>query len=108
MCFYSNCIASQSIQIWNSHLVIIGNENILFYYLCILVPLKGWITLGNKNRATAATGMNDKSSRSHSVFTIVLTQTRVDISVVLVSYVRLCNACAMCSVTDACTICISL
>lgn len=39
--------------------------------------IKGWITLGNKNRATAATGMNDKSSRSHSVFTLVLTQTRV-------------------------------
>ncbi|XP_060602452.1 kinesin-like protein KIF14 [Ruditapes philippinarum] len=41
--------------------------------------VKGWITLGNKNRATAATGMNDKSSRSHSVFTIVLTQTKTDI-----------------------------
>ena len=39
--------------------------------------VNGWITLGNKNRATAATGMNDKSSRSHSVFTIVLTQTKV-------------------------------
>ncbi|XP_052214785.1 kinesin-like protein KIF14 isoform X2 [Dreissena polymorpha] len=38
----------------------------------------GWITLGNKNRATAATGMNDKSSRSHSVFTIVLTQTKTE------------------------------
>ncbi|XP_046376200.2 kinesin-like protein KIF14 [Haliotis rufescens] len=40
--------------------------------------VKGWITLGNKNRATAATGMNDKSSRSHSVFTIVMTQTRTE------------------------------
>ena len=39
--------------------------------------VEGWITLGTKNRATAATGMNDKSSRSHSVFTLVLTQTRV-------------------------------
>ncbi|RUS70634.1 hypothetical protein EGW08_021601, partial [Elysia chlorotica] len=37
-----------------------------------------WITLGNKNRATAATGMNDKSSRSHSVFSIVLTQTKTE------------------------------
>ncbi|KAL4216665.1 cerebellar granular layer structural organization [Mactra antiquata] len=41
--------------------------------------VKGWITLGNKNRATAATGMNDKSSRSHSVFTIVLTQTKTEV-----------------------------
>jgi len=41
--------------------------------------VKGWITLGNKNRAKAATGMNDKSSRSHSVFTMVLTQTKVSI-----------------------------
>ncbi|XP_014670271.1 PREDICTED: kinesin-like protein KIF14 [Priapulus caudatus] len=38
----------------------------------------GWLELGNKQRATAATGMNDKSSRSHSVFTLVLTQTRTD------------------------------
>ncbi|GFR85480.1 kinesin-like protein KIF14, partial [Elysia marginata] len=37
-----------------------------------------WITLGNKNRATAATGMNDKSSRSHSVFSLVLTQTKTE------------------------------
>ncbi|XP_059176630.1 kinesin-like protein KIF14 [Physella acuta] len=40
--------------------------------------VESWITLGNKNRATAATGMNDKSSRSHSVFTIVLTQTKTE------------------------------
>ncbi|KAL5013073.1 hypothetical protein ScPMuIL_011624 [Solemya velum] len=40
--------------------------------------IEGWITLGNKNRATAATGMNDKSSRSHSVFTLVLTQTKTE------------------------------
>lgn len=39
--------------------------------------VQGWLNLGNKQRATAATGMNDKSSRSHSVFTLVLTQTQV-------------------------------
>lgn len=38
---------------------------------------KTWLELGNKQRATAATGMNDKSSRSHSVFTLVMTQTKV-------------------------------
>ncbi|XP_070581962.1 kinesin-like protein KIF14 isoform X2 [Ptychodera flava] len=40
--------------------------------------ITGWLTLGNKQRATAATGMNDKSSRSHSVFTIVLTQKKTE------------------------------
>lgn len=34
--------------------------------------LKNWLLLGNKNRATAATSMNEKSSRSHSIFTIEL------------------------------------
>ncbi|XP_015423931.1 PREDICTED: kinesin-like protein KIF14 [Myotis davidii] len=33
--------------------------------------------LGSKQRATAATGMNDKSSRSHSVLTLLLTRTQV-------------------------------
>lgn len=39
--------------------------------------VQGWLQLGNKQRATATTGMNDKSSRSHSVFTLVLTQSTV-------------------------------
>lgn len=40
--------------------------------------IKTWLELGNKQRATAATGMNDKSSRSHSVFTLVMTQTKTE------------------------------
>ncbi|XP_069558309.1 LOW QUALITY PROTEIN: kinesin-like protein KIF14 [Brachyistius frenatus] len=40
--------------------------------------IQGWLQLGNKQRATAATGMNDKSSRSHSVFTLVMTQTKTE------------------------------
>ncbi|NXY66106.1 KIF14 protein, partial [Callaeas wilsoni] len=40
--------------------------------------LQGWLELGNKQRATAATVMNDKSSRSHSVLTLVMTQTKVE------------------------------
>uniref|UniRef100_A0A671Z4W7 Kinesin-like protein n=1 Tax=Sparus aurata TaxID=8175 RepID=A0A671Z4W7_SPAAU len=43
------------------------------------VLLQGWLKLGNKQRATAATGMNDKSSRSHSVFTLVMTQTQTEL-----------------------------
>uniref|UniRef100_A0A7M4FLX5 Kinesin-like protein KIF14 n=1 Tax=Crocodylus porosus TaxID=8502 RepID=A0A7M4FLX5_CROPO len=39
---------------------------------------QSWLELGNKQRATAATGMNDKSSRSHSVFTLVMTQTKTE------------------------------
>ena len=42
------------------------------------VYLQHWLSIGNKYRATAATGMNDKSSRSHSVVTIILTQTRTE------------------------------
>uniref|UniRef100_A0A8C2IJ84 Kinesin-like protein KIF14 n=1 Tax=Cyprinus carpio TaxID=7962 RepID=A0A8C2IJ84_CYPCA len=40
--------------------------------------IQTWLELGNKQRATAATGMNDKSSRSHSVFTLVMTQTKTE------------------------------
>ncbi|XP_010178863.1 PREDICTED: kinesin-like protein KIF14, partial [Mesitornis unicolor] len=40
--------------------------------------VQSWLELGNKQRATAATVMNDKSSRSHSVFTLVMTQTKVE------------------------------
>ncbi|XP_067846718.1 kinesin-like protein KIF14 [Heptranchias perlo] len=42
------------------------------------VDVQGWLELGNKQRATAATGMNEKSSRSHSVFTLVMTQTKTE------------------------------
>ncbi|NXV71830.1 KIF14 protein, partial [Atlantisia rogersi] len=41
--------------------------------------LQSWLELGNKQRATAATVMNDKSSRSHSVFTLIMTQTKVEL-----------------------------
>ncbi|XDB58875.1 hypothetical protein ABFV05_012491 [Capra hircus] len=37
-----------------------------------------WLELGNKQKATAATGMNDKSSRSHSVLTLVMTQAKIE------------------------------
>ncbi|CAL8309783.1 unnamed protein product [Lota lota] len=40
--------------------------------------IQAWLDMGNKQRATAATGMNDKSSRSHSVFTLVMTQTKTE------------------------------
>ncbi|XP_075473177.1 kinesin-like protein KIF14 [Ascaphus truei] len=40
--------------------------------------IQSWLELGSRQRATAATGMNDKSSRSHSVFTLVMTQTKTE------------------------------
>lgn len=39
--------------------------------------LRNWLAVGNSQRATAATGMNDQSSRSHSIFNIVLNLTDV-------------------------------
>ncbi|XP_036133400.1 kinesin-like protein KIF14 isoform X2 [Molossus molossus] len=36
----------------------------------------GWLQLGSKQRATAATCMNDQSSRSHSVLTLLMTRTQ--------------------------------
>ncbi|NXL44052.1 KIF14 protein, partial [Podilymbus podiceps] len=50
---------------------------VLALHLCFYF-LQSWLELGNKQRATAATVMNDKSSRSHSVFTLVMTQTKVE------------------------------
>ena len=39
--------------------------------------IRSWLGVGNKRRVTAATGMNDTSSRSHSVFSLLLTKTTV-------------------------------
>ncbi|XP_011156541.2 kinesin-like protein KIF14 isoform X2 [Solenopsis invicta] len=40
--------------------------------------LQTWLKVGNSQRATAATGMNEKSSRSHSIFSIILTQAHLN------------------------------
>jgi len=41
--------------------------------------IKDLIDLGNKSRTTAATRMNETSSRSHAVFTLTLSQRRFDV-----------------------------
>ncbi|XP_039619046.1 kinesin-like protein KIF14 [Polypterus senegalus] len=46
------------------------------YVVGSFADVQSWLQLGNKQRATASTGMNEKSSRSHSVFTVVVTQTK--------------------------------
>ncbi|OAD61345.1 Kinesin-like protein KIF14 [Eufriesea mexicana] len=43
-----------------------------------IVDLSQHCVQSNSQRATAATGMNEKSSRSHSIFSIILTQTQVN------------------------------
>ncbi|XP_043259230.1 kinesin-like protein KIF14 [Colletes gigas] len=40
--------------------------------------LQTWLKVGNSQRATAATGMNEKSSRSHSIFSIILTHAQLN------------------------------
>ncbi|XP_045674220.1 kinesin-like protein KIF14 isoform X1 [Phyllostomus hastatus] len=40
--------------------------------------VQGWLELGSKQRATAATGMNDKSSRSHAVLSLLVTRTQTE------------------------------
>lgn len=54
-------------------------EGLSSYVIESFEDIKGWLSVGNKHRATAATGMNDKSSRSHSVFTLVMTQTKTEV-----------------------------
>ena len=39
--------------------------------------IRSCLGVGNKRRVTAATAMNDTSSRSHSVFSLLLTKTTV-------------------------------
>eukprot|EP00055_Hartaetosiga_balthica_P004371 m.11337 g.11337 ORF g.11337 m.11337 type:complete len:1428 (+) comp3821_c0_seq1:81-4364(+) len=40
--------------------------------------IEGWLNVGSKHRATASTNMNATSSRSHAVFTMVVTQSEED------------------------------
>ncbi|XP_075161765.1 kinesin family member nebbish [Haematobia irritans] len=42
--------------------------------------LRNWLILGNSQRASAATGLNDKSSRSHSIFNIMVNISDTDTS----------------------------
>lgn len=53
-------------------------ENLNIHPVASNVALKNWMAVGNSQRATAATGMNDKSSRSHSIFSIILTLSELD------------------------------
>lgn len=53
-------------------------ENLNIHPVDSNIALKNWMAVGNSQRATAATGMNDKSSRSHSIFSIILTLSEID------------------------------
>lgn len=52
---------------WGPHVVDLSVQVVKSYK-----ELRNWLLIGNKNRATAATTMNEKSSRSHSIFSIEL------------------------------------
>ncbi|XP_074614854.1 kinesin-like protein KIF14 [Acropora palmata] len=54
-------------------------QDLSSYTASSYADVESWLAVGNSIRATAATGMNDKSSRSHSVFTMVMTQTKTEI-----------------------------
>ena len=45
----------------------------------VLQDIDNLMTEGNKSRTVAATNMNSESSRSHAVFSVVLTQTLTDV-----------------------------
>ncbi|KAK3851338.1 hypothetical protein Pcinc_042000 [Petrolisthes cinctipes] len=53
-------------------------EGVACHLVSSYESLQSWLMLGNKERSIAATGLNDKSSRSHAVFTIKLTQVQVE------------------------------
>lgn len=52
---------------WGPYVVDLSVQTVKSYK-----ELRNWLIIGNKNRATAATTMNEKSSRSHSIFSIEL------------------------------------
>ncbi|GAB6021914.1 Kinesin protein 1B [Chamberlinius hualienensis] len=49
-------------------------EGLATFVVSCYEDFANWLSLGNKQRATAATGLNEKSSRSHSALTVVLTR----------------------------------
>ncbi|XP_045109557.1 kinesin-like protein KIF14 isoform X2 [Portunus trituberculatus] len=53
-------------------------EGIACHAVSSMEHLMTWLMLGNRERSIAATGLNDKSSRSHAVFTLKLTQTQTE------------------------------
>ncbi|XP_071440096.1 kinesin-like protein KIF14 [Hetaerina americana] len=59
--------------VFGPHVVDLSTHGVVSYK-----DMQEWILVGNSRRATAATEMNDKSSRSHSIFSIILTQTEKD------------------------------
>lgn len=61
--------------IWGPYVVDLSVHSVNSY-----AALRNWLAVGNSQRATAATGMNEKSSRSHSIFNILLNISEIDSS----------------------------
>ena len=51
----------------------------LWFYNMYILQINDLMLEGNKNRTVASTNMNNESSRSHAVFTVILTQTITDL-----------------------------
>lgn len=48
-------------------------------WLSVFQDIEVLMSEGNKSRTVAATNMNEESSRSHAVFSIIVTQTLYDL-----------------------------
>lgn len=64
---HKNALKVREHPVWGPYVVDLSTHPVDSY-----PSLKNWLAVGNSQRATAATGMNDKSSRSHSIFNVVL------------------------------------
>ena len=54
-------------------------QSITNKWIFFLQEIEDLMLEGNKSRTVASTNMNNESSRSHAVFTVVLTQTLTDV-----------------------------
>ena len=58
-------------------------QSITIKLIFFLQEIEDLMLEGNKSRTVASTNMNNESSRSHAVFTVVLTQTLTDVESVV-------------------------
>ncbi|XP_055858404.1 kinesin-like protein KIF14 [Episyrphus balteatus] len=70
---HRNALKVREHPVWGPYVVDLSIHPVESYS-----ALRNWLAVGNSQRATAATGMNDKSSRSHSIFNIVLNLSEID------------------------------
>lgn len=72
-CNKKNPLRVREHPVWGPYVVGLSTHPVNCY-----TSLRNWLAVGNSQRATAATGMNDQSSRSHSIFNIVLSLSEIE------------------------------